>query len=105
MRTGADYRDSLRDGRNVWVLGEGQVADVTTHPATSAMVEEYVRWYDRRSPWKKSIGCGYFATTVHGEAVEPELILLDLEVPVLAEVSREVDGAQPEHGFGHGGAM
>ncbi len=47
MRTGADYRDSLRDGRNVWVLGEGPVADVTTHPATSAMVEEYVKWYDR----------------------------------------------------------
>lgn len=47
MRTGADYRESLRDGRDVWVMGEGAVADVTTHPATSAMVEEYVAWYDR----------------------------------------------------------
>jgi 4-hydroxyphenylacetate 3-monooxygenase len=47
MRTGADYREALRDGRKVWVLGEGLVADVTTHPATSAMVEEYVAWYDR----------------------------------------------------------
>ena len=47
MRTGADYRESLRDGRDVWVLGEGSVADVTTHPATSAMVDEYVAWYDR----------------------------------------------------------
>lgn len=48
MRTGADYRDTLRsDGRKVWVLGEGRVDDVTTHPATSAMVEEYVAWYDR----------------------------------------------------------
>ena len=47
MRTGADYRESLRDGRDVWVLGEGAVADVTTHPSTSAMVEEYVAWYDR----------------------------------------------------------
>ncbi len=47
MRTGADYKESLRDGRNVWVLGEGAVADVTTHPATSAMVDEYVAWYDR----------------------------------------------------------
>jgi len=47
MRTGAGYRDSLRDGRNVWVTGEGRVADVTTHPATSAMVDEYPRWYDR----------------------------------------------------------
>lgn len=47
MRTGADYRENLRDGRDVWVLGEGAVADVTTHPATSAMVEEYGAWYDR----------------------------------------------------------
>ena len=47
MRTGADYRESLRDGRRVWVMGEGLVDDVTTHPATRAMVEEYVAWYDR----------------------------------------------------------
>ena len=47
MRTGADYRQSLRDGRKVWVMGEGEVEDVTTHPATRAMVEEYVAWYDR----------------------------------------------------------
>jgi aromatic ring hydroxylase len=47
MRTGADYKASLRDGRRVWILGEGRVEDVTTHPATSAMVEEYVAWYDR----------------------------------------------------------
>ena len=47
LRTGAEYREALRDGRKVWVLGEGQVDDVTTHPATSATVEEYVAWYDR----------------------------------------------------------
>ena len=28
-------------------MGEGQVEDVTTHPATHAMVEEYAAWYDR----------------------------------------------------------
>src|SRR5437870_13349710 len=50
MRTGADYRETLRrDGRKVWVLGSGRVDDVTTHPATAAMVEEYVAWYDRHS--------------------------------------------------------
>src|SRR5229473_3165384 len=47
MRTGADYRKSLRDGRRVWVLGEGPIDDVTTHPATQPMVDEYVAWYDR----------------------------------------------------------
>ena len=47
MRTGAQYRESLRDGRRVWIMGEGRVEDVTTHPATRAMVEEYAGWYDR----------------------------------------------------------
>jgi aromatic ring hydroxylase len=47
MRTGADYREALRDGRKVFVMGEGHVDDVTTHPATRAMVEQYVTWYDR----------------------------------------------------------
>ncbi len=47
MRTGAEYKESLRDGRDVWVMGEGPVADVTTDPATSAMVNEYAAWYDR----------------------------------------------------------
>jgi len=47
MRTGAEYRKALRDGRKVWVMGAGPVEDVTTHPATRAMVEEYVAWYDR----------------------------------------------------------
>lgn len=47
MRLGAEYRESLRDGRRVWVLGEGWVEDVTTHPATRNMVEAYVGWYER----------------------------------------------------------
>ena len=47
LRTGAEYREALRDGRKVWVIGEGAVEDVTTHPATRAMVDEYVAWYDR----------------------------------------------------------
>jgi 4-hydroxyphenylacetate 3-monooxygenase len=47
MRTGADYRKSLNDGRRVYILGEGWVKDVAEHPATRAMVDEYVAWYDR----------------------------------------------------------
>ena len=46
MRTGSDYRQSLRDGRRVWIIGEGAVDDVTAHPATRAMVDEYAAWYD-----------------------------------------------------------
>lgn len=47
MRTGSEYRDALHDGRRVWVVGEGLVEDVTVHPATRAMVDEYAAWYDR----------------------------------------------------------
>jgi hypothetical protein len=47
MRTGAEYREALRDGRRVWVIGEGLVEDVTVHPATRGTVDEYVAWYDR----------------------------------------------------------
>jgi aromatic ring hydroxylase len=47
MRAGSDYQASLRDGRRVWVMNIGMVEDVVTHPATGAMVGEYVAWYDR----------------------------------------------------------
>ena len=49
MRTGNEYREALRDGRDVWVVGEGRIDDVTAHPATRAMVDEYVAWYDRQN--------------------------------------------------------
>src|SRR5215813_10651924 len=47
MRTGSEYREALRDGRRIWVIGEGLVEDVTVHPVTRPMVDEYVAWYDR----------------------------------------------------------
>jgi aromatic ring hydroxylase len=47
VRTGGEYREALRDGRRVWVVGEGLIEDVTVHPATRAMVDEYAAWYDR----------------------------------------------------------
>jgi 4-hydroxyphenylacetate 3-monooxygenase len=57
LRTGAEYREALRDGRKVWIVGEGLAADVATHPATSAMVDEYVAWYDRHfdPAWRETI--------------------------------------------------
>jgi 4-hydroxyphenylacetate 3-monooxygenase len=47
VRTGGEYREALRDGRRVWVVGEGLIEDVTVHPATRSMVDEYAAWYDR----------------------------------------------------------
>jgi 4-hydroxyphenylacetate 3-monooxygenase len=60
LRTGAEYREALRDGRKVWVIGAGAVEDVTTHPATRAMVDEYVAWYDRHfdPAWQDTVLTG-----------------------------------------------
>jgi 4-hydroxyphenylacetate 3-monooxygenase len=45
LRTGADYRDSLKDGRQVWMNGE-RVKDVTAHPAFKPIVDIRARIYD-----------------------------------------------------------
>ena len=38
IRTGEQYRESLRDGRQVWINGE-KVKDVPTHPAFKPIVD------------------------------------------------------------------
>ncbi len=43
--TGAEYIESLRDGREIWLDGE-QVSDVTTHPAFRNPVRMVARLYD-----------------------------------------------------------
>ena len=45
IRTGAEYRESIRDGREVWIDGE-RVDDVTTHPAFKPIVDVRARIYD-----------------------------------------------------------
>jgi 4-hydroxyphenylacetate 3-monooxygenase len=45
IRTGAQYRDSIRDGREVHVNGE-RVRDVTTHPMFRPLVDIRARIYD-----------------------------------------------------------
>ncbi|HEU0073752.1 MAG TPA: 4-hydroxyphenylacetate 3-hydroxylase N-terminal domain-containing protein [Dehalococcoidia bacterium] len=59
MLTGTEYKSSLRDGRKVWVLGEGDVPDLTAHPATKGLVDEYALWYDRHSDpeWADDLLC------------------------------------------------
>ncbi len=49
MRTGKEYREALKDGRQIIILGDGPVDDVTTHPLTKGMVDSYAAWYDRYS--------------------------------------------------------
>jgi 4-hydroxyphenylacetate 3-monooxygenase len=45
LRTGKDYIESLRDGREVWIDGE-RVGDVPAHPAFAPMVNVRARIYD-----------------------------------------------------------
>jgi len=43
--TGAEYLESIRDGREIWIYGE-RVKDVTTHPAFRNTVRMIARLYD-----------------------------------------------------------
>ncbi len=45
IRTGEQYRETLRDGRQVWINGE-KVGDVPTHPAFKPIVDVRARIYD-----------------------------------------------------------
>jgi 4-hydroxyphenylacetate 3-monooxygenase len=43
--TSAEYLETLRDGREIWICGE-RVKDVTTHPAFRNTVRMLARLYD-----------------------------------------------------------
>ncbi|HEY2138042.1 MAG TPA: 4-hydroxyphenylacetate 3-hydroxylase N-terminal domain-containing protein, partial [Xanthobacteraceae bacterium] len=45
IRTGEQYRESIRDGRQVWINGE-RVKDVTAHPMFRPLVDVRARIYD-----------------------------------------------------------
>ena len=45
IRTGQQYRDSIRDGRQVWINGE-RVKDVSVHPMFRPLVDVRTRIYD-----------------------------------------------------------
>lgn len=45
MRTGSEYLESLRDGRNVFIDGE-RIEDVTKHPLTRGYAARAARFYD-----------------------------------------------------------
>lgn len=48
LMTGKQYRESLRDQRQVWIEGE-KVPDVTRHPAFGGMIDAVARIYDMQS--------------------------------------------------------
>ena len=42
IRNGSDYRESIKDGRQVWINGE-KVDDVTIHPMFKPLVDVRAR--------------------------------------------------------------
>jgi 4-hydroxyphenylacetate 3-monooxygenase len=62
LRTGTQYLDSLRDGRQVWINGE-RVADVTTHPAFRPIVSLRARLYDMAHEAQHSAAMSYVDDT------------------------------------------
>src|SRR3984957_11227701 len=57
--TGAEYIESLKDGREVYIDGE-RVADVTTHPAFRNAVQAAAALYDYQAR-PENIECMTFA--------------------------------------------
>jgi aromatic ring hydroxylase len=45
FRTGAEFKHSRNDGRQVWVSGE-RITDISSHPATRGVVDALAEWYD-----------------------------------------------------------
>ena len=45
FRTGAEFKRSRNDGRQVWVSGE-RITDISSHPATRGVVDALAEWYD-----------------------------------------------------------
>src|SRR4029450_231115 len=53
--TGAEYLESVRDGRQIWIYGE-RVKDVTTHPGFRNTVRMIARLYDAlHDPARKDV--------------------------------------------------
>ncbi len=53
--TGAEYLESIRDDREIYVHGE-RVKDVTRHPAFRNSARMVARWYDRLNAGKDRLG-------------------------------------------------
>jgi len=60
IRTGAQYREGLRDGREVWIDGE-RVKDICVHPAVMPIVDIRARIYDMQHEPAHSPVLTYFA--------------------------------------------
>ncbi|MFN8663224.1 MAG: 4-hydroxyphenylacetate 3-hydroxylase family protein [Thermomicrobiales bacterium] len=73
IRTGDEYRESIRDGREVWVNGE-RVEDVPSHPMFKPVVDIRARIYDMaHDPATQDVMTTVDAETGERFAVGPQL--------------------------------
>ena len=96
MRTGAHYQESLKDGRKVWVLGMGDVDDVTNHPATAGMVGEYAGWYERHfdPAWQETLLLG----AENGSKAQPVSFSIPSSADDLRRLGRAINAVHFETG-------
>jgi 4-hydroxyphenylacetate 3-monooxygenase len=102
MRTGADYLESLRDGRVVYV-GNERVDDVTEHPAFRAAARTYASLYDLKAdPARRDTfsynedGNTYSAWFLRPKSRE-DLERRSIAHRALAEASYGLLGRSPDH--------
>jgi hypothetical protein len=73
IRAGEQYRDSIRDGRQVWINGE-RVKDVTAHPMFRPLVDVRARIYDMQHDSR-------FADALSYSTEAGEICALTLKLP------------------------
>ncbi len=74
IRTGQQYRDSVRDGRQIWINGE-RVRDVTTHPMFKPLVDIRARIHDMAHEAAHAATMSYTAADGETNSVSTKLPL------------------------------
>ncbi|HEU0116735.1 MAG TPA: 4-hydroxyphenylacetate 3-hydroxylase family protein [Thermomicrobiales bacterium] len=73
IRTGDDYRESIRDGREIYIDGE-RIDDATTHPAFKPLIDIRARIYDMgRDPATRDVMTWVDADSGERFAIGPKL--------------------------------
>src|SRR5438445_1483693 len=103
--TGAEYLESLRDGREVWLYGE-RVKDVTTHPAFRNTARMIARLYDAlHDPQRQPVlttatdtgSGGYTHRFFQGSRNAEELVAARDAIAEWARISYGWIGRSPEY--------
>ena len=82
LRTGNEYRESIRDGREIWIDGE-RVHDMTTHPAFKPIIDVRARMYDMAHETQ------YRARLSYHDAETKELNTSFINRPELMKIGRK----------------